>query len=417
MGPHPVSTDVLIIGAGVIGAAAAYELSRRGIRVAVVDSGRDVGNGCSYANAGLLAPEHVEPLTTPANLRMGMKYMFQRDSPFHISPSLKIAPWLLRFALASTPRRASELTRVMRSLARESVDLHRRYADDGLATGFRASGSMDVFMTQERFDQARKITPEAKGIVLLTADQARSIEPGLGDIAGAIQHLEDVMCESQAFVRATLNAAIELGAEVHWNTDVHRLSGDKRRVTGAETSTGRVVAKHVVIAAGLSSDRLVREFGTRLPLLGGKGYVVDVPAQGSPTMPLTFKEFKVVTTPYSDRLRFCGTMDLGDMSPTIISSRVEAIRRAASAGLPKIRTGSALQIWAGQRPCAVDGIPIVGPSSAIEGLHIGAGHGMWGVVLSPITAVAIADGVEGMSLRPEMNDFSPSRFESSPVPA
>lgn len=411
MGHRHISTDVLIIGAGVIGAATAYELSKRNIRVAVVDAGHDVGNGCSYANAGLLAPEHVEPLTTPANLKMGLKYVFKRDSPFHISPSPRMAPWLMRFALASTPRRASELTPVMRSLARESVGMHRQYADDGLATGFRATGSLDVFWTKRRFDQAREAAHAGHGTVVLTAEDAKSLEPGLGEIAGAIQHVEDVMCESQAFVRATLKAAVKLGAEVHWGTDVFRLTGDKQGITGAETSAGRVIAKHVVVAAGLSSDRLVRDYGIRLPLLGGKGYVVDVPVQGSPLMPLTFKEFKVVATPYTDRLRFCGTMDLGDMSPKIVKSRVTAIRRAAAAGLPKIRTDRTVQVWTGQRPCTVDGIPVIGPSSKVDGLHIGAGHGMWGVVLAPITATAIANGVEGTNVRPDMTAFLPTRFE------
>ena len=71
-------TDVVVIGAGAVGASVAYELARRGASVTVVDEGPGVGGGCSYANAGLLSPSHVQPLATPANVAAGLRYMWRR---------------------------------------------------------------------------------------------------------------------------------------------------------------------------------------------------------------------------------------------------------------------------------------------------------------------------------------------------
>ena len=406
-----VRTDVLVIGAGVVGAATAYELSKMGLKVTVVDAGQGIGHGCSYANAGLLAPSHVEPMTTPANIGLGLRSLLQRDSPFHITPSLRIARWLARFALSSTPRRAAELTTAMQSLAHQSLELHRQYAYDGLATGYRETGSMDVFMTQDRFDAARESAAFGHDVRVLTPEQARTIVPGLGDIAGAIQHTADAICDSKEFVRSTLAEATKLGAQVLWNTNVTHLLGRSGLVSGARTTTGTITADHVVVSAGVTSGNLVEKFGVDLHLVGGKGYVLDLPPQAEPTMPLTFKELKVVATPFSDRLRFCGTMDLGDTTERIVKSRIEAIRRAATRGMPTVDTTQVIEMWTGQRPCTADGIPVIGASTRTPNLHFGAGHGMWGVVLAPITARLIAEGIVGKPLDPAHQPFLPLRME------
>jgi D-amino-acid dehydrogenase len=404
--------DVLIIGAGVVGAATAYELARRGVQVAVVDTGIDVGNGCSYANAGLLSPGHVEPLTTPANVRLGAMHLWRRDSPFHVRPSPRLIPWMARFTWSSTPGRARRLTAVMQAMAHESVAMHRAYAEAGLQTGFRQDGSLDVFLTERRFDAAVATLGEQRQshVDVLSGDAARDFEPGLGQCAGALLHHEDAVCETQAFVRETLRAAVDFGARVHWGVEVHALQVTAGRVTGAVTSVGPVAAGGVVVAAGLDSGRLTTPLGLRLPLLGGKGYVVDVAPRSRPRIPLTFKELKVVATPYADRLRLCGTMDLGDESAEIHAHRAEAVVAAARQGLPGLDTSNPLQVWAGQRPCTADGIPVIGPSETVPGLGVAAGHGMWGLVLAPATGAAIARGICGEAVAPGMEAFSPDRF-------
>jgi D-amino-acid dehydrogenase len=370
-----VTTDVLVVGAGVVGAATAYELARRGVDVTAVDAGA----GCSYANAGLLAPSHVEPLTTPANLATGAAHLFRRDSPFHVTPSARIVPWLARFALASWPARARALTATMQRLARASLARHRAYAGSGMDTGFRQDGSLDVFLDARRLPAGGHVLSGR----VLGADAARELEPGLGALAGAVHHADDATCETQALVRASLAAAVAHGARVRWNVRVDALRRDGDRLTGADTSAGPVSAGAVVVASGLDAGALTAPLGVRLPLLAGKGYVVDVPVQGRPRLPITFTELKVVTTPYPDRLRLCGTMDLGDASERLVADRVEAICRAAARGLPGVDTSRRLQVWAGRRPCTADGIPIIGRSGRVPNLHVAAGHGMWGMVLAP----------------------------------
>src|SRR6516165_950021 len=129
------SPDVVIVGAGAIGAAAAYEFARRGARVAVLERSIDA-SGCSHGNAGLISPSHSEALASPTSVRNGLAWIGRRDSPFHVRPRVGVMPWLVRFAAASLPARSAAASATLRSLTSASLDLHERLARSGMPTSF-----------------------------------------------------------------------------------------------------------------------------------------------------------------------------------------------------------------------------------------------------------------------------------------
>lgn len=401
-----------MIGAGAVGASVAYETARRGASVIVVDEGIDVGNGCSYANAGLIAPSHVEPLTTPANVAAGMRHMLRPDGPFHVHPKPRLAPWFTRFALSSGPRRAARLTTRMNELGLRSRDLHARYAADGLDTGYLANGVMDVFLTEEAFERASARDRSSMwSEQVLTAAEAREREPMLGPNAGAILRPDEAQVGSQQFVGATLKAAQSYGAEIRWGTSARLRAGAGDRIAGVETADGLITAGTYVVAAGLASGPLCESVGIRMPMQGAKGYVVDSEVDGpAPRTPMLFAESRVVATPYADRLRLCGTLELGSEPRAISQRRLEAIREAGRRALPQLRYRRTLQTWAGLRPCTADGVPSLGRSRIRRDLVVAAGHGMWGLALGPVTGELVAQGVlEGAPTLYEPS-FSPDRF-------
>ncbi len=414
MGTRSTSADVVVIGAGTVGASVAYETARRGASVIVLDEGADIGNGCSYANAGLLAPSHVEPLTTPANVLAGMRYMLQPDSPFHVHPTPRLAPWFARFVRSSGATRARELTARMRELAVHSTRMHAEYAERGLDTGYRANGALDVFLTERAFNQA---IPDPHADVeqseVLTGEEAREREPTLGPAAGAIFRPDEAQVGSQQFVAATLRAAQSHGARVRWGTRANLVPATRGRIAGVDTPDGRIIADTYVVAAGLGSSHLCESVGIRMPMEGAKGYVVDVELSGDgPRIPLSFRESKVVATPYSDRLRMCGTLELGGHPRSVSAPRVAAVRAAGRRGLPGVRIRRTLQTWAGLRPATADGVPSIGRSVLRRDLVVAAGHGMWGLVLAPATGELLARGI--VDDAPTMHEaaFSPDRFGS-----
>ena len=80
---------ILVIGAGVIGLSTAYYSARRGHRVTVIDRNAEQRDGCSFGNAGMIVPSHFVPLAAPGMVALGLKWMWNPESPFYIKPRLE----------------------------------------------------------------------------------------------------------------------------------------------------------------------------------------------------------------------------------------------------------------------------------------------------------------------------------------
>lgn len=405
------SWDVVVVGAGTVGVSVGYELSRRGLSVAILERA-EVASGCSYANAGLLAPSHVETLATPANVMAGLQYMWSPSSPFHVRPSLGIAKWLASFAASSRPGRARVATGKLQALASASLAIHRKYADSGLTTGLNNAGSLDVFLSEPKFQRARQRAEADGSGRILTRREVEEVEPTVAGVVGGILHPEDAHCDSYRFVRALAKAARSQGAEVRTHTVVTGFDVAHGQIRGVVTPNETVSAGMYVVAAGVGSSGLCQSVGVRLPMQAGRGYILDFGWSGQrrPRLPVTFKEPRVVATPYPNRLRLSGTLELGSRTGAMSQRRVNAIVKAGGLCLPSVRLGQVISKRIGDRPCLVDGIPAIGPSMRRDKLLVATGHGMWGLILAPITGELIADYVLDRKFSDGMSLFSPDRF-------
>ena len=105
---HHVSTEIAVVGAGVVGLAVAEALVAQGHEVVLIDP-EPPGSGASYGNAGTIADYAVLPVGTPEVLKNLPSLLFDRNSPLAIRPGalFALAPWLIRFALQSR-RKAAE---------------------------------------------------------------------------------------------------------------------------------------------------------------------------------------------------------------------------------------------------------------------------------------------------------------------
>ena len=136
--------DVIVVGGGAIGVCCALELARRGPRVTLLERGPELASGSSSGNAGLIAPSHSAPISNPASLRNGLRWMWKQDSPFYLRPRAAVLPWLARFALAA--RHAGQGTAVIRELSNASLDLHAKLGRE-LDTSFDRTGTLNVYAT------------------------------------------------------------------------------------------------------------------------------------------------------------------------------------------------------------------------------------------------------------------------------
>jgi D-amino-acid dehydrogenase len=408
--------EVLVVGGGAIGAAVALELARRGSRPVLVERGTALAAGCSAGNAGLLCPSHSAPLATPSALRQGLRWMLTPDSPFHLRPSPALLPWLLRFAAASTERRAEASARLIRELSQASLELHAGLAGEGLDTGFERRGILNVYESEAGFAAGRK-EAEANSLAgirprVLAAGDARDVEPALGpDVAGAVLYPTEAHCDPLRFVQAVGRAAVQAGAEIRTGVEVLGLRRRNGRIAAVETSAGELRPGSVVLAAGAWTPQFARDLGFFTPVQAGKGYHVDVmPAPGDPGIPVFMQESRVIATPLAGRLRLAGTLELAGLDLGIEARRTEAIVAAARRVLPRLGAPRVLELWAGLRPCAPDGLPLIGRPAELENVVLATGHAMMGLTLAPITGRLVADLLAGEAPGHDVTALLPDRF-------
>lgn len=394
------SFDVIVVGAGAVGACTALELTRAGANVAVLERGEGWAAGCSWGNAGLIVPSHASPFAEIRDLASATRWLGKPDSPFGIELSLGLVPWSLRLLYeVANVRRARRVSALLASLAHDSAELHAGYGRDGIATGYQRRGLLDVYQTDRAFGRARAELMKdpgrgARSPEILSASEARGIEPLLGDrVAGAILNPDEAQCDPGRFVPAVGGAAQAGGATLLTGFRVIRLTATARDVA-VRSDTAELSASKVILATGARTPELV----PGLPVVSGTGCSVDLAAATEvPRRPTMLREARVAITPFEDRVRFAGTMLLARTPPASVDPRrIEGIYRAGTEALPSLRTAERSAGWIGARPCTPDGLPRVGwLGPAQPNVAVAAGHAMHGLSLSPITGRLIRGLVEG----------------------
>jgi D-amino-acid dehydrogenase len=383
-----VKPDVIVVGGGAIGVCCALELRRRGAQVTLLERGPELAAGCSAGNAGLIAPSHSVPISNPTSLRKGLRWMWQRDSPFYLRPRPAVLPWLARFTLAAS--RWESGRDVIHALALRSLELHAQLGEQ-LGTSFERRGTLNVYATEAGLEAAAREGEWTRmQFSVLDAEETCAMEPSLaGPVVGGVHYPDEGRVEPKTFVDAVGRAAAEAGVEIRTGVDVHSLDD-----LDAET---------VVVAAGAWSRTLVD-----LPLEGGKGYHVDFEyADGDPTIPAWLQETWTVATPLPGRLRLSGTLELAGLDLSISQPRVDAIRRGGDRWFHGLAARPVLDTWAGLRPCLPDGLPAIG---WLDGVVVATGHAMKGVALAPITGRVVAQLVAGEQPDVDLAPFDPARF-------
>lgn len=405
------AADVVVVGGGAIGAAVAYELTRRGARVTLLERTGDA-SGCSYGNAGLICPSHAEALASPAAVRDGLGWLARRDAPFRLRPRPALVPWLARFGVAALPRRSARATAELRALAATSLSLHERLLHDGLPTGFAPRGTLSVFEQAHNLERARSRAPAAAGSRFLDVGETRELAPAVSPtIAGALYHPADAHCDPGALVRALLDAARDRGARIRTGVELLRLRRQGGRIAALETTVGTICADAVVLAAGAWSRALAQEVGLNVPLEPAKGYHVEVASDAfDGGIPVYMEEARVIATPLPGRVRLAGTLDLAGLDLRVDPARVAALRHAAGRTLALPGRARTVHVWRGLRPCTPDGLPVIGRAPDVENLVLATGHAMLGITLAPVTGEIVADLLGGIAPRHPLEPLSPARF-------
>lgn len=408
------TTEIAVIGAGVIGLTIALELIDQGHEVVLVDPGQP-GMGASYGNAGTIAGYATSPVGTPDVMRNLPSLLLSKTSPLAIRhralPSL--TPWLLRFLWQSLPaqaeRNARSLAALLTGAAEMWDDLALRVQGAGI---LQRRGCLYLYESPKAFtqawtelDQRRKLGVE---VDLVGPDRLAELEPNLPpDLGGAAFFTGATFLDDPGRMMGLIAAAV-LEKARHIPARAERL---ERRPDGVviEGPGLHLHARRVVIAAGAHSRDLARQAGDRIPLDTERGYHVEwdmaEPLLSRPSCP-TSRGFYLC--PMAGRLRVAGTVELGGLTLPPSPHRVARLVEGARTFFPDL--GPPDREWMGFRPSIPDSLPVIGRSSGGEDVLLAFGHGHLGITMAPVTARIVADLLKGRDPGPAARACRPDRF-------
>jgi sarcosine oxidase subunit beta len=385
------SWDVVVVGGGLIGSAAAYHLAQSGVRTLLIEQG-DLASGASGANFG--------------NVQV-------QDAEFGLSMELTLQGY----------EKFSTLE------AELDYDLDQR-----------RTGSLLLIENERQWAamEQRAADLQAVGVPaqLLDLDGARRLAPGLSPevIIGALYHDGEGQLNPFKLVQAYALRGQEHGLEVWTHAEVTRVCVQDGRVTGVEvreprakgSSARQIPAAWVVLAAGAWARRLARTAGVDLPLrwVHGEALITE-PLPLLTRHAISSAAFFEQTEESEDQVvGFCmrqrpeGNVMIGEAAQVagglgrrVTATALPVVACEAQKRFPNLRQVAVLRGWAIPVAFVPDNRPLLGPLDEVAGLLVATGLKST-IILTPLVGALVADMVTGRDLDPRLAEFSPSRLVS-----
>ena len=379
--------DAVVVGGGVVGLALARELGRRGLHATVLERGR-AGCEASGAAAGMLAPQAEAD---------------EADEFFRLQCAARDAYPALAEALREEAKVDIELDRTgtlyLALTEEDEAELERRY----------------LWQSQAGLEVER-----------LSAENALLLEPGLSPrVRWALRFPSDWQVENRRLVAALAESVKGYGGGVWEGVAATMLRvGPGGRVAGVETSHGFLSAPLVVLAAGAWTSRLpfARDAEAGASVAHAAGHPRVEPVRGQmlcfhPRPLSLLRGGHVIYSPRGylvsrrdGRLLAGSTTERVGYNASVTAAGLHALTTHALEIAPAVGALPLLETWAGLRPYAADGRPVVGASEEVPGLFYSTGHYRNGILLAPLTGVLLAELIVGGRTPALLRPFTPERL-------
>jgi len=368
------TTDVVIIGGGIVGCSIAWRLAQAGMQVTILDRS-EPGSEASSAAAGMLAPlgEMVEPRAF-SDLCVASRNLY--------------------------PSFAAEIEEA-----------------SGHPAGYRSDGALLVALNEETEKELTEMhrTQAAQGFALypLTAaevhDRGAALSP---QVRSGLFIPDDHWVDNERLMRALLIACQRAGVRLEAGCAVYKFHAKGSRITGVTAGNDvKFAAKAYVLAAGCWSGEVAGELGIPIPVIPCCGQMIEFEVQRE--LPFVVRCGIHYLVPRPERRLLVGTTaEYTGFQKMVTAKGLLSIIKGAVRLAPLVSECGFLRAWAGLRPDTADHLPILGYGE-IENLVFATGHFRNGILLAPVTAEVIAELIlRGSTSRP-VEAYRPTRFTRS----
>lgn len=351
--------DVVVVGGGINGASIAYNLSKQGKKVVILEKNK-IACESSSAAAGMLAAQ-AELEEDGSHFRLALK------------------------SQAMFPAVASEL------LEQSGIDIE-----------LVQKGMLKVAETEEIAVEGRDQVIFQKQwdnhIEWLDEKTIREMEPALSNVVGGMYLPNDSHVHSTRLTEAFAKSAENLGTVIHEGVEVHSFIKENGQVTGVKSSKGDFHAAQVVLATGAWASHLLNDTGLNVPIFPVKGECFSVKPSKQIITRTIFSDKRCYLVPKKSGEIYIGATMIPDtFDQTVTAGGISTILERAIKLVPDIQHAEFKEIWAGVRPQTGDGFPYIGEHPSLKGLFVASGHFRNGILLSPITGKFVADLLNGHS--------------------
>ena len=366
-----INSDTLIVGGGVIGCAIARELSLKGQKVLILERG-EPNREASWAAAGALIARalsaEADPLVAFKNKSLGLFKDLCED------------------------------------LRKET----------GIDSGYRETGGIDFFLTEDEIGELDEFVSwqSAYGIRAerVSDKELKKAEPNLNPgITEGVFFPDFTQVRTPWYTRALLTSALRNGAQLETHTEVKEFITEGDRVIGVRTDREECFAGTTVLAAGPWSPALARLLGKEIPGVPVKGQIILLNDHSFPISHIVHHGKTYITPRDDGRLVVGSTEEWVGFQRRNTLSEIEGLLSQSRFFYPCLENASVEAVWHGFRPLTVDGLPFIGEIDGLDGFICATGHYRSGIILSLITAEAVADLIYGETPSTDLAPFSPNR--------
>lgn len=392
------AADMVVVGGGIIGCAAAYYAAVRGLRVTLVDQPKR-GRATSASAGGLW------PIGESVGLGCGVIF-HKTHAPTEGGPDFEEHSGRLPRCFFDFSLRSNAMFPALAGALRDACGKDVEWERSSL-----------YFLVFDDADEsfARSVQGACRGVVdsteWLAPEDVAAAEPAITrEVRGALAFHGDDQINPYRLADALRDAARARGASVLTHIEVIGVETKAGRVTGVITPKGTIACDTVVNAAGAWAPAIGRMVGLQIPIRPVRGQILGTESlPGFLTACLSTSDCYLMQKQHGEVIIGSTTEEVGfetDVTPRALKSLAAGAIRA----VPSLEHVQLKRSWAGLRPGTPDELPILGPVEGVRGYLNACGHFRTGIVNAPLTGLLIAELAAGEPTSVPIEPYLLSRF-------
>jgi glycine oxidase len=353
--------DVIVVGGGINGCSAAFQLAKKGYKVAIIEMDR-IASKSSGAAAGIL----------------GAQTELTNDSPLfdYACKSREMFPELI-----------SELE--------SQTGIHINLMNEGLYKIAQTEDQVQELMMQA---ELQKISGEQAEWIEI--EELREREPAVSKkLFGAMFIKRDGQVQAYELTTAFARAAMNQSADIFEYTSVQDWIFKDSKILGVRTNQGDFYGDSFVVTTGAWSRALLSKAGLEVPVYPVKGECISVFSPVPLIKGTIFSHGCYIVPKSAGKLLIGATVRANTFDERVTFDGIHQLLDKAKKLIPEITHTEWVGAWAGIRPCSEDGMPFLGEHPEHPNLWIATGHYRNGILLAPLTGKIISEAIDGKSIR------------------